>query len=217
MVNSGLLRRTPFLWISTMIMMCMRAIALCAHNVYSANMTTRLHLSDAYSIWKVEFYSVYFCRPITYYLPLLFFQFALVETVTTSIFDQWPQTRKRKWQVILVVSIIGFVLGLTMCTSVSKQQTLWWSRPRWSLRELVVLWRHKTVTCIMTSQTVSSAMTSQTVCSAMTSQPVSSAMTSQTVSSAMTSQRVSSAMTSQTVSSAMTSQTVSSAMTSQTV
>ncbi len=48
------------------------------------------------------------------------FQFALVETVTTSIMDQFPRTRKHKWAVILVVSIIGFLLGLTLCTNVSN-------------------------------------------------------------------------------------------------
>lgn len=43
-------------------------------------------------------------------------EFALIETVTTSILDQWPSTRKRKWLVILLTCLVGFILGLSMCT-----------------------------------------------------------------------------------------------------
>jgi solute carrier family 6 amino acid transporter-like protein 5/7/9/14 len=43
-------------------------------------------------------------------------EFALVETVTTSIMDQWPATRKKKWAVILGCAVIMYFLGLTLCT-----------------------------------------------------------------------------------------------------
>ncbi|XP_013416294.1 sodium- and chloride-dependent neutral and basic amino acid transporter B(0+)-like, partial [Lingula anatina] len=44
-------------------------------------------------------------------------EFALVETVTTSIMDVWTSTRKHKWAVVTCVSIILYLLGLVMCTS----------------------------------------------------------------------------------------------------
>lgn len=44
-------------------------------------------------------------------------EFALVETVTTSIIDQWPHLRKKKTYVILGVCVVFFILGLTLCTN----------------------------------------------------------------------------------------------------
>ena len=52
-------------------------------------------------------------------LSCLFFQFALVETVITSMIDQWPKLRKRKSLVTLVTCAAMFILGLPLCTDVS--------------------------------------------------------------------------------------------------
>jgi len=43
-------------------------------------------------------------------------QFTMTETVTTAIMDQYPNLRAHKGKVVIVASIIGFILGLTMCT-----------------------------------------------------------------------------------------------------
>merc|ERR1712227_709907 len=43
-------------------------------------------------------------------------QFTMVETVTTAIMDQYPQTRVHKGKVVIGASIAGFLLGLTCCT-----------------------------------------------------------------------------------------------------
>ena len=45
------------------------------------------------------------------------FQFALVETVTTSIMDQFPKLRKYKAGVIIGTGVVLFLLGLTMTTN----------------------------------------------------------------------------------------------------
>ena len=44
-------------------------------------------------------------------------QFALVETVTTSIMDQFPKLRKYKAAVIIGTGVVLFLLGLTMTTN----------------------------------------------------------------------------------------------------
>ena len=44
-------------------------------------------------------------------------QFALVETVTTSIMDQFPKLRKYKAGVIIGTGVVLFLLGLTMTTN----------------------------------------------------------------------------------------------------
>ena len=43
-------------------------------------------------------------------------QFAVVETVTTAVMDQWPVLRKYKAFVIIVYSIIMYLMGLILCT-----------------------------------------------------------------------------------------------------
>merc|ERR1712137_845591 len=43
-------------------------------------------------------------------------QFTMVETITTAVMDQWPQTRVHKGKVVIGASILGFLLGLT-CTT----------------------------------------------------------------------------------------------------
>ncbi|ELU11417.1 hypothetical protein CAPTEDRAFT_171223 [Capitella teleta] len=43
-------------------------------------------------------------------------EFALMETVTTCVFDQFPKTRQKKWAVILVFGVFFFLLGLPLCT-----------------------------------------------------------------------------------------------------
>ena len=39
-------------------------------------------------------------------------QFTMVETLTTALFDEWPQLRARKGAVVMGTSLIGFILGL---------------------------------------------------------------------------------------------------------
>jgi len=43
-------------------------------------------------------------------------QFTMTETVTTAIMDQYPNLRAHKGKVVIVASVVGFILGLTMCT-----------------------------------------------------------------------------------------------------
>ncbi len=43
-------------------------------------------------------------------------QFTMVETLTTAIMDQWPQLRNKKSLVVIATSLVGFLLGLSMCT-----------------------------------------------------------------------------------------------------
>ena len=47
------------------------------------------------------------------------FQFALVETMLTSYMDLFPQHRKKKWLVLLVICVVMYLLGLVLCTNVS--------------------------------------------------------------------------------------------------
>ncbi len=49
----------------------------------------------------------------------MLFQFALVETVTTAFMDQFPSLRKHKTILMISTGIVGFLLGLIMCTEVS--------------------------------------------------------------------------------------------------
>ncbi|KAK2164414.1 hypothetical protein NP493_1414g01000 [Ridgeia piscesae] len=44
-------------------------------------------------------------------------EFALVETISTSIMDQWVPLRKKKSLVILCLCVVFYLLGLTMCTN----------------------------------------------------------------------------------------------------
>ena len=43
-------------------------------------------------------------------------QFTMVETITTAVMDQWPQTRVHKGKVVIGASVLGFLLGLS-CTT----------------------------------------------------------------------------------------------------
>lgn len=43
-------------------------------------------------------------------------QFTLTETITTAIMDQFPKLRQNKEKVAISTGIVGFLLGLTMCT-----------------------------------------------------------------------------------------------------
>lgn len=43
-------------------------------------------------------------------------EFALVETLLTSFMDLFPQYRKKKWAVLLIMCIVMYLLGLPMCT-----------------------------------------------------------------------------------------------------
>jgi solute carrier family 6 amino acid transporter-like protein 5/7/9/14 len=43
-------------------------------------------------------------------------QFTMTETLTTAVMDQYPQLRAHKGKVVIGASVIGFLLGLTMCS-----------------------------------------------------------------------------------------------------
>ena len=40
------------------------------------------------------------------------FQFAMVETLLTAVYDQWPSLRRRKTAVVGVSSLLGFLLSV---------------------------------------------------------------------------------------------------------
>ena len=48
------------------------------------------------------------------------FQFAGLEAILTSILDQFPNLRPHKTKIILAMCIVFFLLGLPLCTQVSK-------------------------------------------------------------------------------------------------
>jgi solute carrier family 6 amino acid transporter-like protein 5/7/9/14 len=51
-------------------------------------------------------------------------QFTVLETVTTTIIDEFPKyLRKRKALVMATVSVVGYLLGLSFCTRVGKSDT----------------------------------------------------------------------------------------------
>ena len=48
-------------------------------------------------------------------------QFTILETVSTAIIDSFPrQFRSRRWQLMLSLSVVMFLLGLVCVTDVSK-------------------------------------------------------------------------------------------------
>merc|ERR1712013_445298 len=44
-------------------------------------------------------------------------QFTMTETITTAVMDQYPHLREHKGKVVIGASVIGFLMGLTMCTN----------------------------------------------------------------------------------------------------
>ena len=44
-------------------------------------------------------------------------QLTFTETITTAVMDQWPHLREHKGKVVSGVSVVGFLMGLTMCTN----------------------------------------------------------------------------------------------------
>merc|ERR1719264_2118341 len=44
-------------------------------------------------------------------------QFTMTETITTAVMDQYPHLREHKGKVVTGASVIGFLMGLTMCTN----------------------------------------------------------------------------------------------------
>ena len=44
-------------------------------------------------------------------------QFATTETITTAVMDQYPHLREHKGKMVTGASVIGFLLGLIMCTN----------------------------------------------------------------------------------------------------
>merc|ERR1712165_137668 len=63
---------------------------------------------------------------VVYFTALFFFmlitlgldsQFTMTETITTAVMDQYPHLREHKGKVVTGASVIGFLMGLTMCTN----------------------------------------------------------------------------------------------------
>jgi len=73
-------------------------------------------------------------------------QFTMTETITTAIMDQYPNLREHKGKVVIFASIIGFILGLTMCTrgGIFMFELINWYSASWGLlicaiTEIIVL------------------------------------------------------------------------------
>lgn len=62
-------------------------------------------------------------------------QFTMVETLTTAIFDEWPKLRNRKGTVVMITSLVGFILGLSMCArgGIYMFTLIDWYSASWSL------------------------------------------------------------------------------------
>ncbi|XP_059082563.1 sodium- and chloride-dependent glycine transporter 1-like [Tigriopus californicus] len=62
-------------------------------------------------------------------------QFAMTETVTTAIMDQWPQTRRHKTWVVLGACSLGLAFGLLMCLNggIFVFQLFDWYSASWNL------------------------------------------------------------------------------------
>eukprot|EP00091_Calanus_sinicus_P014005 TRINITY_DN3123_c0_g1_i2.p1 TRINITY_DN3123_c0_g1~~TRINITY_DN3123_c0_g1_i2.p1 ORF type:complete len:652 (-),score=190.36 TRINITY_DN3123_c0_g1_i2:80-2035(-) len=62
-------------------------------------------------------------------------QFTMTETITTAIMDQYPNLRAHKGKVVIFASIIGFILGLTMCTrgGIFMFELINWYSASWGL------------------------------------------------------------------------------------
>eukprot|EP00090_Calanus_glacialis_P001873 TRINITY_DN11395_c0_g1_i1.p1 TRINITY_DN11395_c0_g1~~TRINITY_DN11395_c0_g1_i1.p1 ORF type:complete len:652 (+),score=141.75 TRINITY_DN11395_c0_g1_i1:118-2073(+) len=62
-------------------------------------------------------------------------QFTMTETITTAVMDQYPNLRAHKGKVVIFASIIGFILGLTMCTrgGIFMFELINWYSASWGL------------------------------------------------------------------------------------
>ncbi|KAK6026773.1 hypothetical protein OSTOST_07243 [Ostertagia ostertagi] len=61
------------------------------------------------ALWAICFFAMLFCLGIST-------EIAFAETICTSIYDQWPVTRKSKWLVSVCCCLTLFVCGLIMTT-----------------------------------------------------------------------------------------------------
>jgi len=62
-------------------------------------------------------------------------QFTMTETLTTAVMDQYPNLRAHKGKVVIGASILGFILGLSMCTKggVFMFELINWYSASWGL------------------------------------------------------------------------------------
>jgi len=62
-------------------------------------------------------------------------QFTMTETITTAVMDQYPNLREHKGKVVIFASVIGFILGLTMCTrgGIFMFELINWYSASWGL------------------------------------------------------------------------------------
>ena len=67
-------------------------------------------------------------------------QFTMTETVTTAILDQWPKLRAHKGKVVIGASVVGFILGLSLCArgGVFMFDLINWYSASWSLLVLAI-------------------------------------------------------------------------------
>jgi len=67
-------------------------------------------------------------------------QFTMTETITTAVMDQWPSLRAHKGKVVISASILGFILGLSMCSrgGIFMFDLIDWYSASWSLLVLAV-------------------------------------------------------------------------------
>eukprot|EP00095_Tigriopus_kingsejongensis_P005521 maker-scaffold282_size228295-snap-gene-0.14 protein:Tk05521 transcript:maker-scaffold282_size228295-snap-gene-0.14-mRNA-1 annotation:"sodium- and chloride-dependent glycine transporter 2-like" len=70
------------------------------------DLVTRLPIAP---LWSVLFFIMLFTLGLDS-------QFTFVETLVTGILDLKPSWRRRKWIVVLVISVLGFLLGLPLTT-----------------------------------------------------------------------------------------------------
>ncbi|XP_043243346.1 sodium- and chloride-dependent glycine transporter 1-like [Amphibalanus amphitrite] len=68
-------------------------------------------------------------------------QFTMTETLTTALFDEWPQLRSRKAAVVMGTSVIGFILGLSMTANggILMFTLIDWYASSWSLLLLALI------------------------------------------------------------------------------
>merc|ERR1711892_1252039 len=68
-------------------------------------------------------------------------QFTYTETITTAIMDQWPWLRAHKSKVVISACVIGFFMGLTMCSrgGLFMFELLNWYSASWGLLICAIL------------------------------------------------------------------------------
>ena len=68
-------------------------------------------------------------------------QFTMTETITTAFMDEWPRYRKKKSLVVIVTSLIGFLLGLSLTCpgGIYMYKLIDWFSVSWSVIILALI------------------------------------------------------------------------------